>query len=353
MSYEQRLSNLSVGYHPTKSFVKTPDIKLIDSLSKKLIEKYTKLPIGLMLDKDIIKSLCLSSVKYILWIIGDLANDKSIRKNFSLWLSLIYLVSNIFGIYQRKIGEAYKLQILKTFKTIYQSNLHVYQMSESVSYSKDELFKDESPKSGSLFHALIETIEIVLSKYFKKFKRYTKSKVFVQIEHWLIIYLETLPVLGDSPRIKLLSDYEKWRLGNTPIMCLIWHLILFHQISDITSKDYIFFEKVSVVISYHNDILSYHIDRKNGTLNLIDTLSPDKAKIEAFRNAIDLVNMYYKGLISLNRGVSNETSSIILDILEGTYSWSQNEERYTPGLKLIEAVKKNNDVLFNRLLDNI
>lgn len=68
-----------------------------------------------------------------------------------------------------------------------------------------------------------------------------------------------------------LDNYYDWRLVDSAMMCVCWHLVLFINIpmEKLTNDHTKLFELSSILVAYHNDILSYHRNISQDTNNLV------------------------------------------------------------------------------------
>jgi len=333
--FERRFLDLSVSDKDLVYQSVGPSNKLIKKIGNYIFNIYSSLPICKIFGKDSIKYVADLSTRYALWTLLEMKTNKRAIKNFSLWLSIIWLIDGVFDKYQKKISSEYKRQVVSIISNLYYPN----DKSKS-NYNKDELDKDDSPKSSELLTYLSDTVEIVYSKYMEKISKYRNTAAYSQIEVWTGVYLDTLPTSDTITKIDKLDEYEKWRLNSGAIMCVIWHYIMFKNVEHVSIQDIKLFEKASIVISYHNDILSYNRDKKDGTPNLVNILGNGMMnEFELFGNAIDYVNDYYKKLRKSIDQHNEQILNILLSVLEGSYNWTNNEARYKVGLRLVQLFK--------------
>jgi len=191
-----------------------------------------------------------------------------------------------------------------------------------------------------LFQVLTVDTFQVYSTYINGIYQYriNNLKAFDQLEYWFIKYLNTLCIEDSNFH---LNTYKDYRLDSGAIMCVIYHNILFDNIKEVNFTNLNFYKEVSIIVSYHNDILSYNRDKIDGTPNLVSVLQKDinfrdTNDRNIFEYAIHLVNHRYKNIKNTYEFSDPYTIELSLTILEGSYNWTNREDRYKVGLHLLK-----------------
>lgn len=277
-------------------------------------------------------------------------DDKVALKAYALWLSLIWLIDGFFD-KCRTLTCKNDVEVLR------------------------QIFLLEPIKQKD--HTLFEVVIGIYDRYLDLITPYCMNNLpaFSELTDWLLKYLDTLIVpttprkthrknnSEGSPRVIIqqnynIYDYTNWRLDSGAMMCVAWHIILFNRLpADPIIFDY-FFELASLIVSFHNDVISYRRDLQQMTPNLVSVIKePPDDDFVAMDKAIIFINGLYSEIliefIRLSQKYPEECELIaplVLDILEGSCRWTYSEPRYEVGIKMLHALKENNKKQFYALL---
>lgn len=275
--------------------------------------------------------LCHLSTRYALWVSPEpLRNDELAMKALSLWLTLVWIVDGVFDKHQQAAQLSYRQTLL------------------------DVIVNDCSPPEGeSLFGVVLELFSTIYRHYLQLVQPYRErnEEAFQRLITWFARYIHTLPPTTQASFD--LDSYRSWRLESGAIMCVVWQLAM---LSETPIEDEEIFKEISLIVSYHNDLLSFDRDRRDGTPNLVslfyDTEAIDNQQRpvsndhhSAFKRAISYVNKMYERIWSC------PLSGLEASILNGSYCWTNAEERYKVGLRLVRfVVEGGSSEEFNKIL---
>lgn len=278
-------------------------------------------------------------------------NDEGALRAYALWLSFIWLIDGFFDKYKSLTSQADVENLINIF------------LLEPI----------DQPN-----HPLFEVIISLYDRYLDLIAPYCMDGLhaFSEITGWLLKYLDTLIVPiperkglrknnseGSSRLIfdqtYSISEYTNWRLDSGAMMCVVWHLILFNHLSIKSDTFEYFFELCALIVSFHNDIVSYRRDLQQMTPNLVSIArQSNDDDFMAMNRAITITDNLYSEItiefLRLNQKYKDtKVSSLVLDILEGSYNWTYLEPRYSVGIKMLHAVKENNKKQFYLLLFDV
>jgi hypothetical protein len=330
---EERFSKLSVGLSPPPQNTRSSQ-----HMVEQLISYYRPFRIYSYFGSSGIDYLCGLATRYAFSTLSK--DDETAMKAYALWLSLIWLIDGFFD----KCRSQTSMEDVKVLIRIFKAETHLEDMEDTS-------------------HPIFEVAIAIYAIYLDLVAQYREAapSSFSNLNQWLILYLKTLilpdtdvkGVFHTSNRIEALSEYESWRLDSGAMMCVVWHLMLFNGLSPDPNDFLDMFTIASIIVSYHNDILSYHRDLQQGTPNLVGVLNIGN-DFDAMVEAVAITDNLYADIatkIGLLSGVEM-IAPIILDILEGSFSWAYAEPRYEVGIMMLRALKDNDRKTFYHLLND-
>jgi hypothetical protein len=239
-----------------------------------------------------------------------------------------------------------------------------HQMSKYLDNNKCML--TEKSRHDKIINSLPKVLYDAFKKYNTLLYRYKTQnvKTFDMVNQLLYNYFDNLIEDDKEEYITDIDEYYTWRLTDSAMMCIAWHLVLFMEIpfENITPDHEKLFELGSILVAYHNDILSYHRDVSQNVNNLTKCIekisSSDKSIKDIILETIVYVNnMYtksydeYKKFCQLYPKDADDMAEIFLSVVKGSYNWANGESRYIKGINMINALKKKDDHTFNMLFD--
>jgi len=242
----------------------------------------------------------------------------------------------------------------------------------------DIFLLEDAPESRDQLAPIFEITISLYDRYLDFIAPYYANNLFAfyEITYWLICYLKTL-ITSTTPRGTHkksnsdgtprsyergmnVIDYSKWRLDSGAMMCVVWHIMLFNGLAPNIDVFGDVFETASIIVSFHNDIISYNRDLQQRTPNLVTSMKDeDDDDFSAMIKAVSVVNsLYTKVAKDVEELASSEKKepdqmlicSIVLDILEGSYSWAYAEPKYAPGIKMLKALMETDKKTFYSIL---
>lgn len=339
-----RYARLSVGLIPPIS-IDTESNSSVQMITKELIEHYKRFRIYSKFGSKNVKYICDLASRYAHSTLQT--EDRGAMKAYSLWLSLVWLIDGFFDKCKSEASQDHIDSLIRIFNLEYTHNISD--------------------------HAILEVSFSTYSIYLDFITPYCMGNLgtFSKLTEWLIKYLRTLIIPSKSSHKKSKShgsqrayhkiysvpDYTRWRLDSGAMMCIIWHLMLFNSLS----PDGCFlrmFKLAALVVSFHNDILSYNRDLRQQTPNLISSIKEEYniSDFDAMLKAIQVTDRLYSDIateflrLQADQVRKEYIGSLILDILEGTYSWEYSEPRYEIGIKMLKALEESNRKAFYSLL---
>lgn len=346
---ETRLRSLQVNAKKS-SFGEGPSDNLILGVSEKILGYYSHLGIYHKFGADNIRYISKLSTRYALFTLQSLQlnNLFECAESFGLWLSLVWITDGIFD--SGGVPKTKGAHIRNNSGEIINEKEQTIAKLLEILNNKEIL--DTSQTKDNLFGLLIPTFKFIYKKYLDLMGIHVQSDNFKKLKLWTERYLETLCI---HKKIENVDDYRSYRLRSGAIMCVVYHLMIYQEL-DYTNNDSVhnLFEHISVIVSYHNDILSFNRDLKDGTPNLVGVYGEkDKTdKLLSFKAAIKLTNDLYNLTISMIKDVPEEYATIALAVLEGSYRWTNQEDRYRVGLELLNDVLCNDGKDFDRILND-
>lgn len=244
---------------------------------------------------------------------------------YSLWLSIVWLIDGLCDKY-RTLFTQDDLQVLT-----------------NIMLGKFYNITSTAPVVLLLFN--------IVQRTYSRYTELLTNNNRQELDDWTVKYFNTL--LDDDKRSFTLSQYASWRLDSGAMMCVVWHELLMspeYRKEDIDDNTLRAFELVSLIVSYHNDLVSLHRDIEQGTPNLVTTINKDdcwKGVIEA----VVLTNNMYEELLELLANIKySYLSAICTSIVHGSIIWTSSEKRYSKGLSMLELVAHERRDEFMKLL---
>jgi hypothetical protein len=248
------------------------------------------------------------AARFALWNLPEnLRDNLTVGGSFGLWLSLVWIIDDLFDKDRQNNGPEVKEIIVKIIKGETPPTLpdHLVSLSTLLinGFTK---YRDTIGPHGYAYH---------------------------KIQDWLLTYLDNL--FGNEEDLTLVQ-YENWRLIDGAMMCVAWHLV--HYMNDPTQDDLEAFRQAALYISYQNDLLSYQRDLKENTPNLVKFMD-GKTHWEKYQNAINHLNTLWVD-------IQNPISRLVI---LGSYNWALTEPRYVEGKNLLSIALNGNHEDFPRI----
>lgn len=345
----------------------------LNSYVCKLEDLYKSTKLSTVYDRSKLTYLFKLSCRYAMWTSPTYIHNHDIILSHSTWLSLVWIVDGICDKYGTKFPSDHPIKLIEMFECM--------NKMEKI----DHLLR---PEGNPIYDVLLDVTSVVYPIYLRLIEPFRKDNedTFKIIWHWFHKYILTTG--NGTSRKKLpidnvtLEEYRRWRIDSGAIMCVLYHNILYknkmegisprsHMRESSTGSDvpclcddsqptaiasgnqdwltadtprYFAQDKekayrdVAAIVSYHNDLLSYDRDKIDGTPNLVTVIwkSGSLTEIEAFKKGISVVNDMYDGLdISLDK--------VSKSVLVGSFNWTNLEDRYISGIKLVQLATSGQD----------
>lgn len=343
--YADRFKQLSINTKLIDSCLKPRD-DIMSRIQSSLIDFYKPFEIYEIYGKKAVEYVCGLATRYALWTLPEYYrySDEDATKAYALWLSLVWLIDGVFDKF-------------KFYPHLKKEQTHIIKIIEIAidggQWNECENFYEDNNSSHPLFTALSKVTYFGYNKYLSLITEYRRQspEIFSQITYWLMQYLNTLSL---TPIVNNLKSYYDWRLLDGCMMCVVWHLALFLKMKDhkIKKLHMSMFYLVSIIVSYHNDIISYYRDNHQGIPNLINCFE-QKDKNLSVIEAINLINSLYVDLTNkfhqLSKLYPNDAplmADICLGIVEGSHNWCNQEERYAKGVEMLKSIEQNKFNIF-------
>lgn len=267
-----------------------PTNEQIDKLIKALMKFYVD---------DKYKKVSGLASRFALWNLPiELRDTPNVTTSFALWLSLVWIIDDLFD--KDRVNNG--IETKRIIERIVKGNGH-------------EPLNSHEPLNNPLFE--------LLDRGFNYYREIIgpKGPAYHKIQEWLLTYLDNL--FGTEETLTL-ATYENWRMIDGAMMCVSWHLV--HYLQDTTQDDLDSFKQAAVYVAYQNDLLSYQRDLNEGTPNLIRFMEGE-GHWDKYQKAVEHVGRLW---VDIENPI---TRSVIL----GSYNWAITEPRYTEGLKLLQS----------------
>lgn len=342
--YADRFKQLSIKTQLIEECLKPRD-DIVARIQLSLIDFYKSLEIYQIYGSKAVDYVSGLATRYALWTLPEYCrySDLDATEAYALWLSLVWLIDGVFDKFKSYPQiEKEQMKIIAIIKMAIDGD----------NYETNGM--NDSESSNPLFDALSSATYLAYKKYLRLIHDYRRHspEIFSQITYWLMQYLNTLTL---SPTLNNLKSYYDWRLLDGCMMCVVWHLALFLRIKDHTIKDLhmSMFHLVSIIVSYHNDIISYYRDNHQGVPNLINYFQQQDTILSVIE-AINLVNSLYLDLSDKFHQLSKKypkdvtlIAQLCLGIVEGSHNWCNQEERYAIGVEMLKSIEKNEIKIFH------
>lgn len=332
MSLLAQLRTLKLKLSSSIPTIIEPSADIVDSIVKNLLKIYQPLPFYTLFGKDAVDYVCKLSARYACWSIPpkDLTKDNTTIEGYALWLSIVWMIDGLCDKY-RSLFTTEDVTILGNILT---GGDCQWLLSK---------------------HPVLKLLFVMTGVVYERYLTLTaKCRVrnplaYAKINYWLLRYFDTL--LDDDKRVFTLPEYREWRLDGGAMMCVVWHLVLlseeFEPIDRIQADAP--FELTSLVVSYHNDLLSLHRDIQQGTPNLATTIN-NTNYWQAGRAAVIIVENMYPELAEMLLVLPQYVSDICASIAVGSYHWAHSEKRYAKGLAMLQLLCNDEEELFLKQL---
>ena len=369
MSFKDRFSKLSITINKLEGLYPSPNKNDIDILIDQVKSIYKNLSIYNAFGRKSLNYLIGLSARYALNTIGEYKND---GLSYTLWLSLIWIIDGTFDKFQENLNRDQLDKLINIFNKLNDG--------EQIS------IEDCECNSNNLIGCLPETIKIIYSKYLDLIKecRNSNPEAFNNIVYWLMKYFDSIFTPGNKPGGNMISPistkpggnmissistkpggnmispisidltiekYKNWRLDSGAMMCVTWHLMMYGNIKcDKLRVNDILFENISLIVSYHNDILSFDRDIKDNVPNLVKIIKDylNLTNLEAFKRAICIINKLYIDTSIIIDNYDENIKKLSISIVEGSHNWAIQEDRYKIGFDMLNNALNSKDI--NNLL---
>nr|QBK89848.1 MAG: hypothetical protein LCPAC101_01310 [Pithovirus LCPAC101] len=368
----EHFSNLTVNTSILKDMIH-PSTEQTLYIKNKLVNFYKHYDVYNIYGDKQINYVCELATNYALWTLPvDLRNDNTVVEAYGYWLSIIWIIDSSFDTAGSKN--------LRTEKDILVNIIEKAINDEPVNLDNFVVDKNKS-RHDQLMSSLPKVLYMTFTKYILLISTYKtmNNYAFDMTNKWLFKYFDNLVGDNDDKNIQYskiecdLDDYYEWRLADSAMMCVCWHLVLFMNIpcEKLTDSHTKLFEISSILVAYHNDILSYHRDISQDTKNLVRCIMYNcstpmyrekgnesiKAGVITSIKYIDgiygkLSNLY-KELIDQYPSNAKFMHDICISVVKGSHNWANNEKRYEKGIRMIKSIEDNNDFDFYGLFDNL
>lgn len=346
--------------------IESPNNDQAEKITNNLIDFYKQFDIYQTYSPKQIDYVSRLSVNFALWNMPVYLRQDNIIEAYAYWLSVIWLVDSVFDVAKDKDMSKLKDIITELIE-------------KSINYKNVNMddYEIKFDKKMSKHDQIMKQLPVVVYQTFNKYNSMIKSyrnnntESFDMINYWLYKFLDNLIEKEEDKNIKELDTYYNWRLIDGLMMSVPWHLMLFMNIpaNKIEDKHKELFKLASILVAYHNDILSYHRDVAQNVNNLAKCLMYQKYSIDykiasyqdikyGIINTIEYVDQLYKKSYQLYTEFSqlypddkDFMAIIFLSVVVGSYNWANIEEKYKKGRIMIDTIKNKDDQTFNQLFD--
>ncbi len=356
---KNKFSSLSVSTE-INPYIEVPDVYHADKLKKYLTEYYEKFELFNVYGPKNVENVCGVSANYCFWTLPKhLRYDENIIKGYSLWLSLIWMVDSSFDVKKTKNLIKEKDDITNIIKNV----VNNVKMDTS-----DFIINNNGTKHDMLMSCLNEVVYTTYNKYMTLILPYItlNPESFDKITEWTVKYIERV---SDNDIIVDLEEFFNFRLIDSAMMTVVWHLILFMEISSENfNKDHsIMFELTALLVGLHNDIWSLPRDIFQNVNNIVKCMMYNSANTtistydhtqrihekQGVESAVKLINSMYKHLSELYeqfiKKYPNESDimeTLCFSVVGGSYNWANLEKRYFKGRYMFSCLEKEDEAGF-------
>ena len=274
-----------------------------------------------------IEYLCGLASRYAAWTMPRFLHTDSIAlESYSLWLSLIWIVDGML--------DSGKVERKEDITDIFFPS----PVTDKQQFAT--AFHDDSPRDSD--NPFQEIVRAALKRYRYLIRPYRNKSpdAYQMVEHWLRQYFT---VQNNKPNS--ISDYKRHRLADGGMMCVLWQLVMYMQITNFSDEK--IFTHVSLIVSYHNDLLSYNRDMRQKTPNIIN-FSPGDSVWERYTNAVNIIDLLYDKI--KHTTITPQITSVCSHVLLGSHNWCLGEDRYKVGVSLLRQWEANDRQNFNLTL---
>lgn len=274
----------------------SPRERKVRGVSDHLIEFYKEFSFYRPKMMDYVSGL---AARYAAWTMPKHLQTNKALLSYALWLSVVWIIDGMVD-----SGRVQNLERLV------------------------KMFSKERPLEDPMnpFEELVSSAYSWYRDLVRPFKRKNPT-AYKQVNRWLLKYLGC-----QQNRPASLKEYKKHRLQDGAMMCVIWQLMMYGGVAKPSSLR--IFSHVSLIVSFHNDLLSFDRDRRQATPNLLQYLGEETPWLQ-FSKGVALVNKLYKR-VSLE-DAPLEVKEICRSVLDGSHSWALNEPRYKVGMTLLRC----------------
>lgn len=296
---------------------------IIDDVQQSLIAFYQDHAFYNLFGADAVKYVCGLATRYAYhtcnWNKQSALLTHSVIQSFrgyALWLSIVWLIDGLCDKY-RKLVTPDDLNVLT-----------------NIMLGKPYVITSKSMALLLLF----DITQLAYNRYMELMPTGNDDSK-QQLDDWTLKYFSTL--LDDDKQTFTLEQYGTWRLNSGAMMCVVWHELLMNPEYDkahIDTNVSKAFELVSLIVSYHNDLVSLHRDIEQETPNLVTTLNKGDYW-EATIAAMAIVDDMYEELLTILSNIEHKyIVDICRNIVHGSVIWTAAEKRYAKGLSMLQLV---------------
>lgn len=373
--------------------ISSPDPKCVEVIRSRLLQHYSQFELTSLYGRkavEYVSGLCTRCSLWTLALPQPSFNSKDeayveamlAAEAHALWLSIITLVDGVLDTAMDRtalphVGRA----LLQILRGIFEES--EYYMDQYILPISEETNGEEDNKTVALLNSLLEAFDATFSRYHALLTpfRMKYPSAFEQVNIWLYRYLENAceelsdkgPVSDETEAFSVLENFAEWRRIDGAMMCVVWHQLLFLGVSSeaVSDQHLDLLRTASLVVAYHNDILSLLRDIDQSTPNLVKCIlsfyfqdnldaytNPIGSLSESLQTAIAHTNELYQTQESFIQQF-NETkidrliSHVALTITLGCHNWHNSEDRYRSGRQLIDYLISNNEQDLTELLSKL
>lgn len=369
----ERFAEMKIGTG-VFSYPPKPSQTMQDKITGSLIQFYSSFALYRLYNPRQIDGAVSLATQYALWTLPEeLRTDTILVEAYSLWLSVIWMLDGIFD-------SLHSLDMTGPKNIIRQILAKV--SLEDGETNDNSIYPTLSSYEGNnsvemLIRGFYEVFHASFKRYFSDLRPYRliAPESFQKCLDWLWQYVDCL--IDTCQEITDLEKYAESRLVDSAMMCVAWHLVFFLGIpaDNISNEHEDLFKMSSLLVAYHNDILSFFRDKEQRVNNLVKCMlcglealdanelhdfgAPDlvhKRERIAIEFAITYTNSMYRNLEHAFARLANKMPSdsefmgkICLCVVKGSHNWANLQKRYSKGIRMLECIDKNDHVAFDEL----
>lgn len=240
-------------------------------------------------------------------------SQKSIR-SFALWLSLVWIIDGMV--------DSGRISDLTRIIAIIQGELVLKEIRD--------------PLEILVYQTFAEYLNLIAED------RKSSPDAYRRANRWLLRYLSCQ---GKIPQN--FPQYQNHRLRDGGMMCVMWQLIMYNRLTVKKTEVSKVLKQVALIVSYHNDLLSFDRDFWQETPNLLNYLGRRNIWYR-FGRGVEVINALYRK-VSHFRG-NPRVKEICHNVLNGSHNWALRESRYEVGIKLLTSWENGDRRLFREIL---